>query len=270
MAIRCIYTDLDGTLLGRGGGLLRDAEGGFTLLGVRGLEACARAEAEVVPMSGRRKTTVAEIARLIGQSAFVYEVGCGLVIDGEETLLTGNLQPREGRSVFELIAESGAPRLLLEGHRGRLEYHSPWHEGREFTHLMRGRVDAADADRLLAEHGHGDLRLVDNGAIAAKPSLPDLSGPPHAYHLMPRAASKAGAVAAHMQARGYAPDECMAVGDSHEDLAVAEVVGRFFLVANAVEKDASLADTGVEVTEQRNGEGFYEAVVRSLAEARER
>ena len=36
-----------------------------------------------------------------------------------------------------------------------------------------------------------------------------------------------------MRARGYAPEECIAVGDSGEDLGVAEVVGRFFLVANA-------------------------------------
>src|SRR3954471_5254000 len=270
MAIRCVYTDLDGTLLGPRGALIRNAEGGFTLLPVRGLEACARADAEVVPISGRRKTTVAEFARLFDQRSFVYEVGCGLVVDGEETLLTGNLKPREGKSVYELIAESGAPRLLEEHYRGRLEYHAPWHGEREFTHLMRGQVDVDEANELLAREGHGDLRLVDNGAIAPKPSLPDLDGPPHAYHLMPRSASKAAAVEAHMRARGYAPADCIAVGDSREDVGVAPVVGRFFLVANGAEKDPSLrgAHVNVEVTEQRNGEGFYEAVVRSLAEGR--
>src|SRR3954468_10263454 len=134
MAIRCVYTDLDGTLLGRGGGLLKDADGGFTLLGVRGLEACARAGAEVVAVSGRRRATVAEMARLLGQTAFVFEVGCGLVVDGEEMLLTGNLQPRDGMTVFQLIAESGAPRLLLEHYRDRLQHHHPWDRGPEFTH----------------------------------------------------------------------------------------------------------------------------------------
>jgi hydroxymethylpyrimidine pyrophosphatase-like HAD family hydrolase len=269
MSIRCVYTDLDGTLLGPAGALVRNAEGNFTLLGVRGLEAAARAGAEVVPMSGRRKSTVGELARLFAQDSFIYEVGCGLVIDGEETLLTGNLQPREGRTVYELIAESGAPRLLVERYRGRLEYHSPWHGEREFTHLLRGLVDVDEANALLESQGHSDLRLVDNGAIAPKPSLPDLDGPPHAYHLMPRTASKAAAVEAHMRARGLTPDECVAVGDSREDTGVAGVVGRFFLVANGAEKDASLAtQPNVEVTEQRNGEGFYEAVVRSLAEAR--
>jgi hypothetical protein len=213
---------------------------------------------------------VKEIARLLGQTSFVYEVGCGLSIDGEDSLLTGNLQPRDGKTVHDLIAESGAPALLLESFPGRLEYHEPWHSGREFSHLMRGLVDTSEANALLATGGHEDLRLVDNGAIAPKPSLPGLDGPPHAYHLMPRAASKAAAVEAHMRARGYAAEECLAVGDSREDVGVAPVVGRFFLVANGAEKDPSLrgAHVNVAVTEARNGEGFYEAVVRSLAEAR--
>jgi hydroxymethylpyrimidine pyrophosphatase-like HAD family hydrolase len=76
-----------------------------------------------------------------------------------------------------------------------------------------------------------------------------------------------------MQIRGYAPEECIGIGDSREDLEVAEVVGRFFLVANAVENDPDIttaigARANVDITEGRNGEGFYEAVVRSLAEAR--
>jgi phosphoglycolate phosphatase len=269
MAIRCVYTDLDGTLLGRGGGLLKDAESGFTLLAVRALEACTRAGAEVVPVSGRRRATTGEIARLLGQTAFAFELGCGVVVDGEETLLTGHIQPRDGRTVHELIAESGAPALLLERYAGRLEYHSPWHEQREFTHLLRGLVDVDEANALLDSSGHDDLRLVDNGAIAPKPSLADLEAAPHAYHLMPKAASKAVAVETHMRARGFFAGDCIAVGDSREDVGIAPLVGRFFLVANGAEKDAELVTRpNVEVTEGRNGEGFYEAVVRSLAEAR--
>ncbi len=110
---------------------------------------------------------------------------------------------------------------------------------------------------------------MDNGAISHKASLPDLEGPPHAYHLIPRQASKADAVARHMRARGYAPEECIALGDSREDMGVAPVVGRFFLVGNGLEKDPDIlrgAPPNVEVTEGRNGEGFYEAVIRTLAE----
>src|SRR3954452_17178973 len=130
MAIRCVYTDLDGTLLGRGASLFRDAEGTFTLLPARALEACHRAGVEVVIKSGRRKAQVMEDARLIGQTSYIYEVGCGLVVDGEETLLTGELRPREGKTVHQLIEESGAPALLLRSYEGRLEPHAPWHRDR--------------------------------------------------------------------------------------------------------------------------------------------
>jgi len=270
VAIRCVYTDLDGTLLGRFGSLFRDADGEFSLLPARALEACHRADVEVVLKSGRRREQVMEDARLIGQRAYIYEVGCGLVIDGEETFLTGALQPHDGLTIHAQIERSGAPELLLKHYAGRLEHHAPWHLGRDISHLLRGLVDAFEADELLAAGGHGELRLVDNGAIVPRHTLPDLEGPPHVYHLLPREASKAAAVAAHMRARGYAPEECVGVGDSREDLGVAAVVGRFFLVANAVEKDPSIEGAmprNAEVTEARNGEGFYEAVVRSLAEA---
>jgi phosphoglycolate phosphatase len=273
MSVRCVYTDLDGTLLGRGASLFRDAEGGFSLAQARALEACHRAGVEVVLKSGRRKAQVMEDARLIGQTAFIYEVGCGLVIDGEETLLTGDLKPTDGKTVHRLIEESGAPTLLLDSYAGRLEHHSPWHLDREISHLFRGLVDTLEADRLLEERGRGELRLVDNGAIAPKDTLPQLEADPHVYHLIPRAASKADAVGRHMRARGYPPEECIALGDSREDLDVADVVGRFFLVANAVEKDPTIRDAiagrpNVEITEGRMGEGFYEAVVRSLMEGR--
>jgi hydroxymethylpyrimidine pyrophosphatase-like HAD family hydrolase len=260
MAIQCVYTDLDGTLLGRGASLFRDAEGNFTLLPARALEACHRAGVEVVLKSGRRKAQVMEDARLLGQTAYIYEVGCGLHIDGEDSFL-GELKPRDGVSVWQQIEESGAPRMLLERYEGRLEPHAPWHLGRQFSHLLRGLVDVDEANSLLPDN----LRLVDNGDISPKETLLGLEGPPHAYHLIPRGASKADAVAAHMRARGYARDECMAVGDSVEDMGVAEHVGRFFLVANA--KVGPVGDN-VEVTEGANGEGFYEAVVRTLAESR--
>jgi hypothetical protein len=267
--IRCVYTDLDGTLLGRGASLFRDGEGRFTMLPARALEVCHRARVEVVLKSGRRRTQVMEDARLLGQSSYIFEVGSGLVVDGEEIFLTGDLQPREGRTVFELVDEMGAPALLLGTYEGRLEPHAPWHVGREVSHLFRGRVDTAEANALLEGEGLGELRLVDNGTIPTHETSLDLDGPPHAYHLIPRSASKAAAVARHMRIRGYAPEDCIAVGDSREDLDVAACVGRFFLVANAVERDPELRSApfpNVEVTEASYGEGFYEAVVRALAE----
>jgi phosphoglycolate phosphatase len=253
--VRCVYTDLDGTLLGQGASLFRTAEGDFTLLAARALEACHRAGVEVVIKSGRRRAQVMEDARLLGQTSYIFEVGTGMVIDGELTFLTGDLQPQEGKTIHAQVEESGAPGLLLERYAGRLEPHSPWHVDREVSHLFRGSIGAAEANELLAAEGHGNLRLVDNGVI---------EDGRHAFHLIPAVSSKAAAVTAHMRARGYAPEQCFGVGDSAEDLDVAEVVGRFFLVANA---DVAGAP-GVERTESPMSEGFYEAVIRALAESR--
>jgi len=222
----------------------------------------------VVIKSGRRRVQVMEDARLMGQSSYIFEVGTGMVVDGELTFLTGDIQPRDGLTIHAQIGESGAPDLLLERYAGRLEFHAPWHLDREVSHLFRGLVDPREAGELLAAEGHSGLRLVDNGEISRGETSLDLRGQPHAYHLIPAAASKAGAVARHMRARGYARDECIGVGDSREDLEVAQVVGRLFLVSNAAAGDTS-AYPNVERTDAAMSEGFYEAVIRALAEARE-
>jgi hydroxymethylpyrimidine pyrophosphatase-like HAD family hydrolase len=271
-AMRCLYVDLDGTLLGPGGSLLRGADGRFSLLGVRALEACARVGAEVVLYSGRRRSSVFDSARLIGQTSYVFELGCGLVVDGELEWLTGGVEPSAvDGSIFDQIAASGAPELLLERFAGELEYHTPWSVGREVSHLFRGYVDSGAVAAYLDEVGCGWLRLVDNGVVSelSMPGLPLV----RAYHLVPAVSSKARAVARHMQARGYAASDCIAAGDSREDLEAAEVVSEFWLVANALEQDPGLADEvrgrpGVRIASEGYGAGVYEAVVTRLAEAR--
>jgi phosphoglycolate phosphatase len=272
VTLRCAYLDLDGTLLGPGASVLRDADGAFTLLGIRALEACHRTGAEVVLMSGRREAQVMEDARLFGQSSYIFEAGSGLVVDGEREWLTGGLVPGE-RTIFEQIADSGAPTLLLELYPGSLEYHEPWHLDREVSHLFRGLVDAFEVDALLAEHGHGDLRLVDNGVVRRRSPALDHLPQVRAYHLVPGGASKARAVAQHMLIRGYASDECIAVGDSREDLGCAQHVGVFWLVANAIARDPTIREAmsgvaNVRVAEESHGAGVYEAVITTLAESR--
>ena len=269
MPLRCAYTDLDGTLLGHRGSLFRDAEGEFSLRQARMLEACHRAGVEVVIMSGRREAQVMADTRLLGQASYIYEAGCGVVIDGERTLLTGDWLPDDDGTPAEKMLAAGIPDLLFERFSGRLEWHRPWHRERQLSHLFRGLADVGEANALLAEHGHSDLRFLDNGAIVR--SMEGIDGPAHAYHLVPGGASKAKAVGFHMRAREYAPEECIGIGDSLEDLDVSEFVGRFFVVANGPERDPGLREaiagrSNVTVTEGRNGDGAYEAVVSTLAE----
>jgi hypothetical protein len=173
----------------------------------------------------------------------------------------------DGTPAERMLAE-GVPDLLFERFGGRLEWHHPWHTDRVLSHLFRGAVDVAEANRILVEAGHDDLRFLDNGAISTPVEGVDV---PHAYHLVPGGASKGKAVAFHLRARGYAPEECIGVGDSLEDLDSAATVGRFYVVANGPARDPSMREAlarfeNAAVTEGAMGDGFYEAVVATLAE----
>jgi hydroxymethylpyrimidine pyrophosphatase-like HAD family hydrolase len=261
--VRCLYVDLDGTLLGADGAVTRDGDGAFTLLGLRALEACQRAGVIVVPMSGRPHAMLAGDARLLGLDDYVFEAGAGFVLDGE-------LHRLVDADARHAMAASGAVTLLLDHFDGRLEADP---HAREASQLLRGHVDVGEAEALLIEHGHTDLRLVDNGqSYRHSPALNALPRV-HAYHLSGRAVSKAAGVAAHARARGLAREDCVAVGDSREDLEVAEAVGAMWLVANAVEHDPGLRHElarhpNARLAEAAHGAGVYEAVVTTLAERR--
>lgn len=270
MALRAAYVDLDGTLLGTGGNLFGDAQGAFSPWPARTLQAADRAGVELVVMSGRREAQVAEAARLMGQGSHIHEAGCGVTIEDERMLLLGDFEPREGLTVCEQMAEDGVPALLLDRYSGRLEWHEPWHTGRELTHLFRGLIDVGEANRVLENAGHGDVALIDNGRISREMEGLDRA---HAYHLLPKGASKANAVEFHRRARGYAREECIAIGDSLEDLGAAAAVDRFFCVANGPARDPGLREAissvgNATVTEGEMGEGVYQAIVGTLAEGR--
>jgi phosphoglycolate phosphatase-like HAD superfamily hydrolase len=288
--LRCVYVDLDGTLVGRGGSLLHDAEGNVSLMGARALEAAHRAGVEIVPISGRRRDTVREPARAMGATSFGFEIGGGLHVDGEDYWQTGELQPQGGSSVFDLIVQRGVIDLLTHAFPGRIELHSPWHTGREVSVLFRGDLDTGAAQRLLDEHGSADLRLIDNGFVGGLPRGGTSSGPgapdlvttldddveaPRSYHLAPESVSKAAAAARHRRIRGYAMEETISIGDSAEDVGMAAVTGAFWLVGGAhVQRDPAVQlavseHPNIRFAEGGPGDAVYEAIVTTLMLGRE-
>ncbi len=119
--------------------------------------------------------------------------------------------------------------------------------------------------------GLDGFRVVDNGVVRAHaeqmPGLPIV----HAYHLVPRHRLQGtGGCPAPCRPAATAPEDCIAVGDSREDMDAATVVGTFWLVGNALERDPTLEQEvigrpGVRIAEEGYGAGVYEAVVTTLA-----
>jgi hypothetical protein len=267
LAPALLFSDLDGTLLGRDGSLLADLDGRPTLAAAEALVAAHRAGLEVVPVSGRTGEQLREASRLLGARDAIGELGTVLVRGREIEVRQGETPPGLGATPAEALERSGALAALLAGFAGRLEPHAPWHLGRRGTALLRGQVDAAEADALLAARGFGWARLRDNGRLRG--AYPHLGpGPTHAYHLLPAGVSKAGTAAAYLAERGLSPAQAAAIGDGPADLELAGVVGAMFLVANgAWAAAAAPPDLPVILTPSAAGRGWAEAVAALRARA---
>jgi hypothetical protein len=260
-----VFSDVDGTLVGRDGSLLADLEGRPTLAAAEALVAAHRGGLEVVLVSGRTAAQLREAGRLLGTRDAVAELGTVLVRGREEELVWGDAPRDLGGCPAEALERSGALAAVLESFAGRVEPHTPWHLGRRGTFLLRGQLDPAEADALLAGAGFGWARLLDNGRLRG--AYPHLGpGPIHAYHLLPAGVSKAGTAAAYLAGRGLAAASAAAIGDSPADLELAGVVGAMFLVANgAWAAGGGDPATPVIVTPSPAGQGWAEAVAALLA-----
>ena len=263
LAPALLFSDVDGTLVGRDGSLLADLDGKPTLAAAEALVAAHLAGLEVVLVSGRTATQLRETGRLRGTRDAIAELGTVLVRDREVELVWGDAPRDLGACPADALGRSGALAVLLEAFAGRLEPHTPWPLGRQGTFLLRGRAEVAEADALLAGHGLGWARLLDNGRLRG--AYPHLGpGPAHAYHLLPAGVSKAGTAAAYLAGRGLDRAGAAAIGDSPADLQLAEVVGAMFLVANGAWAADGASGIPVVVTPSAAGQGWAEAVTALL------
>ncbi|MGH8910323.1 MAG: HAD family hydrolase [Egibacteraceae bacterium] len=262
---RVLFSDVDGTLVGRGGSLFAAFDGRPTLAAARALFAVHRAGLRVVLVSGRTRARLHETGRLLGIHDAIAELGTVLVVDGTVELLWGQAPRDLGETPAQALQRSGALAWLLETFRGRVELHEP-PEDRQGTILLRGQLQLAQVNVALAEAGFGWASLCDNGRFNRP--FPHLgSGRTHAYHLMPSGVTKASTASAYLARRGFAAAQAAAIGDAPTDLDLAGVVGAMFVVANGTWA-LDTADTGpdaVITTEGSAGEGWAEAVTALLA-----
>ena len=205
--------------------------------------------------SGRTRRGLHEVARVLGASAYIAELGGLLIVGADEPIEDTGAFAGPG-ALPDALSRSGVAGLLLERFRDRLEPVAPW---TEVSVMFQGLVDVHEVEAVLEEAGFGWLRFRDNGRLRRLlPQLDVTEG--RAYHLLPRGVSKASAVLRHREIRGVPAEATAAVGDSLADLEVAGVVGRFFLVANGLGvADAPLPANAV-VTDRPHGDGFAEAV----------
>jgi hydroxymethylpyrimidine pyrophosphatase-like HAD family hydrolase len=263
---RILFTDLDGTLLGRGACLLADGAGAPSLDAVTAVAAINRAGLPVVIVSGRNARQLREITRLLGWSDFIGEMGCVRSHDrGARVVYDTGDWPEDatapGETPYEAILRAGAIDVLWERFPGLIEFHDPWHLDREATHVLRGDVPIAEAQAAL-DTLPLPVTIVDNGII--HPPRTGLVGVTevHAMHLVPTGTSKQRAVALDLAGRGLGADDAIAIGDSAADVAMAQVTGLLAVVANGladpVLRESASGFGNVVATRQSHGSGWAE------------
>ena len=267
-----IYTDLDGTMLGRGGAFTRGPGGEPAIAPAEALVSAHRAGIEIVPCSGRAHRGLVSDGRILGLPTVIADMGAVLSYEtGRETVLNLGAWPGVDGTPVDAMERGGAVDLLLRRYAGRLELHMPWAQHREYTQLFRGKVDLEDADAALEAAGAGWVHLVDNGKLSARYlDLPE--GDTHVYHLLPHGVSKGTAIAMDRYRRSIPRDACVAIGDAIADLEIASEVAALVLVRDAVERHPDLEERAsslgnVFVTSAPGNLGWAETVL-ALASVR--
>jgi len=265
--VKVIYSDVDRTLLGPGGSLFMGPDYNYTGKPAQAVLRCHLHNIDVVLISGRGHSQLREDARILGFKNWISELGCQISYNmGEVMILNIGDFPAGEATVWQTIMSSGAPDFLLNKYKGYLEYHIPWSDNREFTHIFRGWIDIAEINGLLQDQGFEQLKIVDNGKILRRsssldPRLTEI----HAYHLLPKASGKASAVRKDRETRGIPKNKCAAIGDSISDLEIASEVGILFLVRNAITDSPEILEKvgdypNVFITQGAMGLGWAEAV----------
>ncbi|MHB1135459.1 MAG: HAD family hydrolase [Coriobacteriia bacterium] len=237
--VRVLYTDLDGTLVAKGGSVLADADAAPSLVAVEQIVALNRAGLRVVPISGRGRIQLRELTQLLGWDGYIAEAG-GIIVHGtgltyEDRVDLGTWTEDaipHAVSPFEAINAVRAAETLMEAFPGRIEHYAPWQLDREVSLLLRGCLDTAEGQAVL-DTLPLPLDLVDNGMLRSYGTLTCRDMPPHAYHVVPKGVCKARAIELDLAWRGLTREQAAAIGDSATDLAMADAVGVMTLVANA-------------------------------------
>ncbi|PSP67073.1 phosphoglycolate phosphatase [Halobacteriales archaeon QS_1_69_70] len=195
-------------------------------------------DAPVIVATGKAFPYPVALCAFLGiPSNVVAENGGVVYVDAADELVHDG-DPEAARAVGEAYRESGQDLGW-----GAVDPVNRWRE----TELAVSREQPLELlERIAADHG---MQVVDTG---------------YAYHVTATDVDKASGLrsAAHLLDRS--PGEFVAVGDSENDAALFEAVGRSYAVANADDAARAAAD---EVTDAPFADGFLEAVehVRSAA-----
>jgi len=267
--LKVIYTDLDGTLFNDQGCIIKDVEEKYYFDALKLLSDIKHRGWDLILVSGRNKYQLRYNAQMIGVENYISELGAELVYGlGKDVHVTFDEKKvfdltYGGKDLIKVID------LLMKEFPGKIESRMEWSRYRSYNALFFGEIDLRRANDILQREGYKGLVLVDNGFSKLMDLNIDINRA-HIYNLMPAGVTKANGVILDKKLRNLKKENCIALGDSLEDLKMAAEVKYFFLMKNALEHREELEEElikydNVYITEEIMNRGWNE-VMSSLLE----
>jgi HAD superfamily hydrolase (TIGR01484 family) len=263
--LKVIYTDMDGTLLNDKGCLVKDCDDRHYVEVIKLLETISKKNWDLVLVSGRNRVLLRYNAQLLGVKNYIAELGSELAYNlGEKVYITFDKKkyPYEvtncGKDLINII------KILKENFPGKIDSKLEWSKDRAYNALLFGEIDVDKANQILHDAGYKGLVVVDNGfsnLVKLDLNVKTL----HIYNMGPEGVDKSTAIRLDKKIRNFRTDNCIALGDSTEDLKMASEVKFFFLMNDAIEKDREILKSLLEyenvyVTRSRMNRGWVEVM----------
>ena len=263
--IKVIYTDADGTLLNHKGCLIKDYNDKFYFKAVKQFEVLADKNIDLVLVSGRNKMQLKYNAQLINLKNYIAELGSEVIYNlGEKTYITYD------KSKLKYDFASLGPDLdklfniLKKEFPQKIDYKPDWNKYRTTNVLFLGNIDLDKANKILKENGYEDYVLINNGSTELHKTDLNIKKT-YFYNLMPKGIDKSTGIKVDKKIRNFKKENCLALGDSLEDLKMAKEVYYFFLINNNFQQEKEVLDElkkyeNVYITEEHMNRGWVEVI----------
>jgi HAD superfamily hydrolase (TIGR01484 family) len=233
--LKVVYTDLDGTLFNDRGCFIRDYRNQYYFDVINLLTVLEDKKIDVVPVSGRSAFQLRCNSQMMGLKNYIAELGAELIYNqGKEVYTTFDTNKPvydTGNGGKDLIKIT---ELLKKNFPGRIDSKLEWSSNRNYNAIFFGEIDIDRANSLVRNSGYENLVLVNNGFSSLVELDLDVEKL-NIYVLIPEGVNKSSGIKLDKKIRNFGTENCIALGDSVEDLKMADQVKYCFLMRNALD-----------------------------------
>lgn len=262
MAVRIVFSDIDGTLL--------TDDKRVTERTAYAVRALVKKGIRFVPVSARMPEAIAPILREIGIVApIIAYSGAFVLTEAGEELASVRMAEADTRAALGVLAPYGTAVTVnyYAGHRWLVPVLDA--QVQHEMDITQARAEVADLEaalaggtlshKLLVMCAPKDCARLREELVAALPALCVVRSAPHLIEIMEKTVSKARGIDVLLAHYGLARGSAIAFGDNYNDLEMLDAIPESVVMGNAPEAIRARAR---HVTATNEADGIYAYLVR--------